>query len=367
MTFVQDPEPGGNLERPKHNAAENLTVREQAPVCINAYKVDLSEAHIYKYVIDFSPDKYFSRKEKDILARRFLEYVALDLDTVDIVVGDNFEFFLPHPNAELSQRYLQVAFSRSNSRKGGRGSIKSFVPGESWPVYSEFVFSSDLGDKASRTDDATSVPRTFAGFELCKVSARGPLFHLNSLLASNESGSKDSVLAAVTKIFKRSSAPMISWYGKCKVGAVKGLREMGSKVFDFLELSDEEPVHVGSGFEVRRGINASTELMGDSIFRVVTPTHGVFFEEGINLAELVLRIVGTANSDESTYSLLKELLKGMTIIKTYGTKSMKQVVDLGRRPSDLTIVGGERGRRSVEQYMAEGKRFPLHSFLWLTK
>jgi hypothetical protein len=117
MTPVQDPEPGDNLERPKHNAAGNLTVREQAPVCINAYKVDLSEAHIYKYVIDFSPDKYFSRKEKDILARRFLEYVALDLDTVDIVVGDNFEFFLPHPNAELSQRYLQVAFSRSNSRK----------------------------------------------------------------------------------------------------------------------------------------------------------------------------------------------------------------------------------------------------------
>lgn len=280
---------------------------------------------------------------------------------MDIVVGDNFKFFLPHPNVQLSQCYLHVAFCGSNSRKGDRGSIKSFVPRVSQPVYSEFIFSSELRNKASRTDDSTSVHRTFADFELCKVSAREPLSNLSSLLASNDTGSKDAILTAVTKSFKRSSVTMVCGHWKRKFGGSKGPREMGNKVFDFLELADEEAVHVGSGFEVRRSITAFNEIIGDSICQVVTPIHAVIFEKGVNLAELVVQIVGTANLDESTYNFLKELLKRMAIIKTYGKNGARRIVDLGRRPSNLTIACGEVGRRSVEQYTGRGQAISLHT------
>jgi hypothetical protein len=294
MTPMDGLEPEAKTKKTKHNAADNLCVREQTPVNINAYKVDLSEAHIYKYVIEFSPVDYFSRKEKETLARGLLGKVgiAFDLDAVDIVFGDNFEFFLPHPNAQLSQRCLHASFYRSDSPKGDFGSIESFAPGGSLPVYSNFFLSPDLCDEGFPSDFAISVPRIFEGLKHCKVSARGPEFNLKSLLTSKDSGSKDIILAALTKLFQSIATPMVRRHSQVKAGAVEGLREMGSKVFDFWELPNEEPVHVAGGIEVRRGIKASTRIIGGSIFRVVSPTSGMFFKAGTNLAEQVVWLLG---------------------------------------------------------------------------
>jgi hypothetical protein len=340
MTPTDGPEPGPKTEETKQNAADNLDVSEQTLVNINAYKVDLSDAHIYKYVIKFSPVDYFSDKEKKKLAECFLGSLLLDLNPVDTVIGDDFEFFLPHPHAQLMQKYLQVPFARSDSRKEPYLEVKSFAPGGNQPVYSTFSPLTELCDKGPCGDVAISVPRVFEGLNICEVSAHRPQFILKNLLASKDSGSKSPVLAAVTKIFQRNATPTVSWHNEGKVAAVKGLREMGSKVFDFLELSNEEPVHIGSGFVVRRGINASTQIIAGSIFRVVSPTHGMFFEAGINLAELVVRFVGTAKLDEAKRGLLKKLLKGMTIIKAYGGKGMRHIVDLGDLPGEVKFVWG---------------------------
>jgi hypothetical protein len=83
----------------------------------------------------------------------------------------------------------------------------------------------------------------------------------------------------------------------------------------------------------------------------------VFFKAGTNLAEQVVWLLGTAKLDKAKLGLLKKLLKGMTIIKTYGKMRIGQIVDLGEVPHDQEFVWGGHGLCSVEEYMAEGKYF----------
>jgi hypothetical protein len=158
-------------------------------------------------------------------ARQFLGKVgiALDLGAMGIVFGDNFEFYPPHPNAELSQRYLHASFYRSDSPKGDIGAIKSFAPSGSLPVYSSFFSSPELCDEGFPSDFAISIPRVFEGLKQCMVSARGPEFNLKNLLASKDSGSMNVILAALTKIFQRIATPMVDRHCQVDVGAVKGL------------------------------------------------------------------------------------------------------------------------------------------------
>jgi hypothetical protein len=58
------------------------------------------------------------------------------------------------------------------------------------------------------------------------------------------SGSKHTVLAAVTKTCQRNTRLMVDWNGQVKIAAAKDLWGMGNKAFDFFELRDEEPVHL---------------------------------------------------------------------------------------------------------------------------
>lgn len=89
----------------------------------------------------------------------------------------------------------------------------------------------------------------------------------------------------------------------------------------------------------------------------MSPTSGVFFKAGTNLAEQVVRLFGTAKPDKAMLDLLKKLLKGMTIVKAYSKMRIGQIVDFGDVPHDQEFVWGGRGLCSVEQYMAEGKHF----------
>ena len=92
-------------------------------VNLNAYRIDLSESHIYKYTIDFEPKHSFSHKEKRQLARMFLSAVGVDTGSSHVVVGDNFEIFLPFPNLHLTLGGIQVPFARLITSSGTHGKV----------------------------------------------------------------------------------------------------------------------------------------------------------------------------------------------------------------------------------------------------
>lgn len=326
-------------------------------VKLNAYKVDLSEAHIYKYVLDFYPANYFSRKEKKQLASELHSKFETQWPA-DSVMGDRFEFFLPYPKATLVQKHLQVPFTRVAQKPAPeKCALKCFAPGGDTPVYSRiWTVLGELCDKESRGEDVDMVvPRVFDGQRHCEVSARRLDCNFRDFVNGNDAGSRKDVLDALTQIFQSAAFPVPHWYGRSPMHS-GALCEMGSRLIDFGNTpSGGSPVQYKEyGIEVRLGISASTQILGNGIFRVLTPTYGVFFQT-INLAELVKQIIEPGRWDKRTIPSLEKLLKGVKVKRITGNVRFDHVVGLGKVPKDQEFVWGEKGLYSVEKYFEESK------------
>jgi hypothetical protein len=66
----------------------SLQISQTKTLRVLGQKLDLSNAHIYQYILKFSPEPYFSRKEKKHLALSFLTLCGLKPNSSDVVVGE---------------------------------------------------------------------------------------------------------------------------------------------------------------------------------------------------------------------------------------------------------------------------------------
>ncbi len=76
---------------------------------VNAFKLNLSKAQIYKYVIVFHGAD-FSHNEKKVLANAFLTQVGTEPTAPDVVFDGYSKFFLPILHSRLLQKSLYATF-----------------------------------------------------------------------------------------------------------------------------------------------------------------------------------------------------------------------------------------------------------------
>ena len=320
-------------------------------VNLNAYRIDLSESHIYKYTIEFEPKHSFSHKEKKQLARMFLSAVGVDTSSAHVVIGDNFEIFLPFPNLHLTRHGIQVPFARLVTSNGTYGKVLigdyDAKPNKFW---SHFRAGLDVQMKTTPGDPDSKVPNIVDEFQYCKVNTQGSSLPLK-VFHGNENGSLEShVLGALDKIFQRDATvpPNGNALGKC--GASTTLLAMGNKIFDL----SGNPVHDGESFQLRVGIRTSIQILDGGVFRIVSPTYGAFLSP-INLAELGLQFCKKDKLNGDAMGRLEEVLKGVTVKRNCGNGRVDQITGLGQSPSVQELVWAGRGRISVEDYMAQGE------------
>ena len=341
---------GNDIKRGNQKSVGSLrNIPEE--VNLNAYRIDVSEAHIYKYTIDFEPKHSFSHKEKKQLARVFLSAVGIDTCNPHVVAGDNFEIFLPFPNLHLLQGGIQVPFARLATSKGSCGKVLvGDSSAESNTIWSHFRAVFDVQMKTISGNLDSKVPNVIDEFQCCKVTAQGSALPLNVFHKNENESIQRHILGALDKIFQRDATVPPNGNGLGRCGASTTLLALGNNTFDL----SGNPIHDGEGFQLRVGVKSSTKILDSGIFRIVSPTYGAFLAP-MNLAEIVLQFCKKARLDGGVMGRLEELLNGVTVTRNYGSGRVDLITGLGLSPSVQEVVWGGRGRISVEDYMAQGE------------
>ena len=329
-------------------------------VKISALKLDLSQSHIYKYALEFHPAKYFSRDEKSQLAQMFLAAARVDPSDSAVVLGNQFEIFLPYPNATFMDKALYLPFFRRPFRKNPLYT-KAFLRSHHEDVWSKFAPPSVVD--VSELPEILRPPSTFPEFEHCAVIARGPQFNLRGFLEGNEPQSKEDILDALEKIFlQHAVGPERLWSRDMggNFGGPKQLLKLGTKTFDVRSAA----TRVGSGVELYFGTKASFVATKGGIFKVTRPCHGFFFKS-MNLAELVTMLLGEGKG-RIDWEVFSNLFKGLTIESSFGQgrayRQKNQIVALGEEtPKNQQFDSQKYGLINVEAYMQQGMKI---SRLW---
>ena len=273
---------------------------------LNAYKLDLSKAHVYKYELEFHTAGFLTQPEKKRIFHKLLRQSQL-YDVEHYAVGDkSFALFLPQRNHNLDHKVFHV-WSRA-TRDWSPGSIRgSRLIGEDIfeRVHSR-ILSTDFIEEGvdGRLEGSAYPPREV---ELCKVTARCTQLNFTTLQTEDDDN-RTSTLEALDAIFQQgANCSERYWYGSAKEWAPKTVLAHGNKTYDLLSV----PRSTGAATTLCFGIQATSAIVGKDVFRITKPCHAFFLRDN-NLAQLLFALFGERLANFSSTEL-EELLRGVAV------------------------------------------------------